>query len=105
MRVRVRQALEDRVEADLVDERARDRAGHDCPAHLLVVVQIRFLEIVLKLHERLREVVADERVGAARDLVLAPDRVELGGRVGRDDLLDVARVVEVEVAERVLAGW
>lgn len=41
----------------------------------------------------------DQGVGAAGALMFCPDGVELGGAVGRDDLLDVPRVGQVEIGE------
>lgn len=59
VRVRGGQALQERVETNLVDEDFGERAAHDGAAELLVVVEGGLLHLVLKLHELAGEVVRE----------------------------------------------
>ena len=96
--VRHRQALEERVQPDLVHERLGDRALHDTAPARLVVEQIRVLELLLELVELARELVRDDRarLRALQARVLAPDAPKLVRRVLGDDPLDVPHVALVE---------
>ncbi len=98
--VRLGQALQQRLEPDLVDKRLRDRTTHNAVAARDVVVQVRALELRLQVVQRLREVVRDRRarLRALQPCVLLPDAVELGRRVLRDLRLDVFHVALVEWA-------
>ena len=97
--VRHGQALQERVEPDLVHERLGDRALHDAAPARLVVEQVRVLELLLELVELARELVRDDRarLRALQPRVLAPDAPELVRRVLGDDPLDVAHVALVEL--------
>ena len=97
--VRHRQALQQRVQADLIDERLGDRALHDAPPARLVVEQVRLLELLLQFVEFARELVRDDRarLRALQARVLAPDAAELVRCVLGDDPLDVAHIALIEL--------
>lgn len=87
------QPLHQSFQTNLFQQRLWNGTRHDILAQDFIVKEIRFLEIVLELDERVREVVTDESVGSTRSRVLLPNCVELSGRVSRNDLLNVAGVI------------
>ena len=52
-----RHPLEQRFQPDLVDERLRKRALHDCLAGTRIIVQVRPLEFRLQVIQRARQLV------------------------------------------------
>jgi len=57
-------------------------AGLTSTSKLDVVVEARFLHLVLQLDEFLREIVGEESVSSSGSLVFVPDSFEFGGSVG-----------------------
>lgn len=96
--VRLRQALQQLLQPDLLHKRLGDRPPHNSGFTRLVLKQIAPRELVLQRIELGAQLVADRRAAlrAAETDTLTPDAGELGCGVRGDGCLDVLHVRLVE---------
>jgi hypothetical protein len=91
--------LQDRVEANLIDQEARQRIVEHTGSQWHVMPQIRLLELFIKVSDGRGELIRQDRARLVRLLVLAPDGFELQSSVVLDGRLNGLDVFLVELRE------